>query len=120
MFDPMWDPKVSVFGLPAEAFVAAAGLLGMTVGLLWIRQITRDDLDMHSFLETSHQASGPGWIGILGIALVGVLLILGAIFLARQDAPPASSLLVKVALGGALVAGSALLLAVRRAWYRIR
>ncbi len=38
-FDPMWDPKVSVVGLPAGIIILGAGLLMMMIGFVFIQRI---------------------------------------------------------------------------------
>ena len=38
-FDPMWDPKVSLVGLPAGIIILGAGLLMMMIGFTFIRKI---------------------------------------------------------------------------------
>ena len=120
MFGPMWDPQVSVAGLPAQFFVLATGLLTSTIGILWIRRILNPEGEVQSFMATADRPGGPGWIGILGLALIGFLIVLAAIYLATQDTPPDGSILDSVVLGGGVLAGSAVVLAVRRVWYRFR
>ena len=38
-FDPMWDPKVSVAGLPAGIIILGVGLVMMMIGFTFIRKI---------------------------------------------------------------------------------
>lgn len=38
-FNPMWDPKVSIAGLPAGIIILAAGVLMMMTGFVFIRRI---------------------------------------------------------------------------------
>jgi tight adherence protein B len=38
-FDPMWDPKVAIGGLPAGIIILGAGLLMMMAGFVFIRRI---------------------------------------------------------------------------------
>jgi tight adherence protein B len=38
-FDPMWDPKVSVAGLPAGIIILGAGFLMMMIGFTFIQKI---------------------------------------------------------------------------------
>jgi tight adherence protein B len=38
-FDPMWDPKVALAGLPAGIIILGAGLLMMMIGFTFIRKI---------------------------------------------------------------------------------
>jgi len=38
-FDPMWDPKVAVAGLPAGILILGAGVVMMAIGFIFIRRI---------------------------------------------------------------------------------
>jgi hypothetical protein len=41
--EPMFDPEVNFFGLPARVVTFWAGLVGCAIGVLWIRRIAMSD-----------------------------------------------------------------------------
>ena len=127
MFEPMFDARVAVFGLPAQFVVFAVGIAGMAIGLLWLRRILGDDPDPQSFWATADRRSGPSWTVILGLGFVGLVTILGATILAvlSSSGPEGASgqavaLYNALLIAGAVLTGLAVLLAVRVAWSRTR
>jgi hypothetical protein len=78
--EPMFDSRVSVFGVPASVIVLVAAWLVFTVGALWLRHALRGDPEPRSF-----RATNPGrlpFTASLGSAIVisgGVLLALLAL-----------------------------------------
>ena len=115
----MFDVQTSMLGVPANVFMAAVGSVGLVVGFFWIRRITQGDSEPQSFLATADRDSGPAWIAIFGLALLGFVVILSAVYL-KVLMTRRGSFLDQVIVGGAVLSGLAVVLAIRRLWYRFR
>ena len=62
MFDlffgtPMFDPQVSVNGMPLSALLLAAGFVLLVAGFVWMRRISSVDGDPRSFRATTRPSS---------------------------------------------------------------
>jgi hypothetical protein len=110
MFGPMYDPKVSVFGLPAEVLIFALGVTGSVIGLLWMRSITHDEPERTSFRAMADRTFVPPLSMIAGTALLGlVMMFLGAMAIGSW-----------LVIGGVALEVVAAALLARRLWDRSR
>ena len=68
----MFDPQVSVAGLPATIVTVGIALTLMVIGFLWIRRIFADDPEIKSFWATDRGGfRSNGWL-IAGVVLAAI------------------------------------------------
>ena len=89
VFGPMHVPPMpSIAGIPASVLVPAVGIAGLIVGFLWVRRITADDPDPQSFRATADRPPTPGTTSALGLAFLGLAMILAGTLIAWFGATP--------------------------------
>ena len=77
MFDPTFDTREQILGLPPGLVVLAFGLIGTVIGLLWIRRIFEPDPETRIFAVYTRVRSRQRtallaglWLGAVAIGLV--------------------------------------------------
>lgn len=76
MFDPMFDPRVQILGVPPGLVVLAFGLIGTVIGLLWIRRIFEPDPETRIFAVYSRVRSRQRTALLAGLVLGAVAIAL--------------------------------------------
>lgn len=76
MFDPMFDTREQILGLPPGLVVAAVGLTGLMIGFLWIRRIVEPDPETRIFAVYTRVRSRQRTALLAGIALAAVAIAL--------------------------------------------
>jgi hypothetical protein len=74
----MFDPQVSVAGLPATIVTVGIALTLMVIGFLWIRRIFADDPEIKSFWATDRGDRRPNAALVAGLVLAGIVVALVA------------------------------------------
>ncbi len=70
----MFDPRRSLFGVPASVIVLTMAVLGAVVGLLWMRRLLTIEPDTHTFRATARPARWGRLLVAAGLLVTGVLL----------------------------------------------
>jgi len=74
MFDPMFDPRVQILGVPPGLVVLAFGLIGTVIGLLWIRRIFEPDPETRIFAVYTRVRSRQRTALLAGLVLGAVAI----------------------------------------------
>ena len=74
MFDPMFDPRVQILGVPPGLVVLVFGLIGTVIGLLWIRRIFEPDPETRIFAVYSRVRSRQRTALLAGLVLGAVAI----------------------------------------------
>jgi hypothetical protein len=79
MLPVMHDTAAVVFGSPAGLLTVGAGLVGMLVGVHWIRRIVAGDAEPESFWATAGRHRGLNLALAAGLLLAAVAGVLGVL-----------------------------------------
>lgn len=74
MFDPMFDSREQIFGLPPGMVVAAVGLTGLLIGFLWLRRIVEPDPETRIFAVYTRVRSRQRTALLAGLVLAAVAI----------------------------------------------
>ncbi len=74
MFDPMFESRELILGLPPGMVMAAVGLVGLLIGFLWLRRIVEPDPETRIFAVYTRVRSRQRTALLAGLVLAGVAI----------------------------------------------
>ena len=74
MFDPMFESRELILGLPPGMVMVAVGLVGLMIGFLWLRRIVEPDPETRIFAVYTRVRSRQRTALLAGLVLAGVAI----------------------------------------------